>query len=231
MGRTLMSPAELNMSRRVALFFLEGGLSSYRAVADALGVDHTTIRSWDRARDVDGSPAPVRFDRHESEGAAWDEADAVAKQQVRAGRRAAARGPDIKVALLGPECAPDEQPAPPKYRRRRARRIGPMLKAFLAERVADVGAAVAAADFVARRSREDQELDDEGYFAWDTPALRGRVKLIVDDAGATGIRTRAIVSRLPPAYDENEPIFILEFEFALRAWAFVQTADGFWRSS
>lgn len=228
MGRTLQVPGEMASMRLLALFLLEGDLSSYRAVADALStrdmrIDHTTIRLWDKQKNADGTPRAVYFDRHHSMGENWELGIAMEKQAARARRRAAERGDepasgdraDLPQAASPTLADADVQGLSAPRRRNRARKIGPRLQRFLD------GAPEP-------RAKRDPFAERT---AWATPELRERVALILEASGSAGISTAQFLERLPEAFSEVDAEFVADIERVLVTWGVARRVDNRWHHS
>ena len=206
MARRLMSPTQMRELREKALRLYEGGASSHRAIGAVLGVAHTTVLRWVRAQRSDGSPPPVRFDRHETGGYKWDASAATEQQQVRRRRRQTAAG---TVVALREEHAAAVLQTPPS--RRRPRRQGAELTDYVR--------------FGALRVKNTDRLDRH---QWATPRVRHAIALIIAGAGNAGVRTMQVLVRLPSAFHDDSAEFCAEFECVLVLLGYARRADGRW---
>ena len=132
MARPLMSPKAMLERRQEAMKLLDKGLASYRAVADELGVHHSSVRTWWLTRAEDGSAPAVKFSRHGNPEHAWDEAAANERQAARAARVAPAldtqRTKQQRARRVANAAPSVTKGGATKQRKQRMREMGPTLR-------------------------------------------------------------------------------------------------------
>lgn len=228
MARPLMSPEAMQIRRDTAVFLLEGDATSVRAVAEFVKAHPSSVHAWKKAQVADGVAAAVVFDRHRTNGAAWNEADALEMQANRAARRArsvrwADTTPIVETAVVVADAL---EIGPPRFKRKRARRMGDRLREKLGLPDLDrpVSASAPALDEHAERA------------GWAVPTLRMRVAgLLMHDAlslGRGGLTTAQLRERLGAAFQETEEDdgdFNEQFDEAMRRFGFDRAGDGRWQ--
>lgn len=228
MARPLMSPEDMQIRRDTAVFLLEGGATSVRAVAEFVKAHPSSVHGWKKAQEADGIAAEVVFDRHRTKGAAWNEGDALEKQAKRAARRAQKEAATNAAPIVDTiDVVVDAlEIGPPRFKRNRARRMGDRLREKLG-----------LPDLDRPFSTSAPALDEHAErAAWAVPALRMRVAgLLMHDAlslGRGGLTTAQLRARLGAAFqesDEDDGDFNEQFDEALRRFGFARASDGRWQ--
>jgi hypothetical protein len=231
-----MSPDEMQKRRVTALRLLEGGKSSLRAVAAAVGAHHSSVRAWRLEAERTGAVPELRFDRHGTGGSVWDDDDALKRQVVRAARVARRAGRDrrpavpLKTGALD-ALASDALSESNRWRRARkprARVMGPRLRRHLGLPVIIVEDAEIVASPAVAQSTEPP------IPAWVGPTLRTKISAVLAHwAGARGMPIRALRAHLGAAFevDDSDPdswYVDAVLERVLPDWGFVQTAERRW---
>ncbi len=234
--------------RAEALRLLEGGASSLRAVAAAVGAHHSSVRAWRLEAERTGEVPPVKFDRHGTRGTGWDDDDALKRQAVRAVRleRRTGRKPRAASADAGER---DEESSSPSdaerwrpRRKPRARIMGPLLRERLGlpeMSVDDNETTVTPASMVpvTPASMVPVTPAQPSLPDWAVPALRTKITaLLALWGGAQGLTIRALRERLGPAFeiDDSDPesrLVDASLAWLLPHWGFVEAGEKRWRVS
>jgi hypothetical protein len=237
MARLLMSPEDMQARRLRALELFEGGESSLRAVAAAVGAHHSSVSDWYKEAKRTGELPEPKFDRHATGGDSWDDERAIRRQAVRAVRMKRGAGPERSALAYGASAAskegvpvPDDVDAWRPRRKRRARIMGAALRRYLGLS-ADV-------DEYVERSTADRRpvVDEEPFFAlWAVPPLRTKIRAILEHAGGgRGLTVHELRRKLGDAFeiDNTDPEswkVDSVLERLLPHWGFEETGDRFWR--
>lgn len=226
--------------RALALRLLEGGASSLRAVAAAVGAHHSSVRAWRLEAERTGEVPPVKFDRHGTRGTGWDDDDALKRQAVRAVRLERRTGRKPRAASVnagkrdaeGASSPSDAERWRPR-RKPRARIMGPRLRDRLGLPelfVDDNETTVTPASMVPVMPAQPSLPD------WAVPPLRTKISaMLAHWGGAQGLTIRALRQHLGPAFeiddsDSESRLVDASLAWLLPHWGFVETGEQRWRA-
>lgn len=236
MARLLMSPEDMQARRLKALELFEGGESSLRAVAAAVGAHHSSVSDWYQEAKRTGALSEPKFDRHATGGDSWDDEAAMRRQAVRAARKKRGEGPPRIAAVREASALSKQGVKTPDHvdgwrprRKPRARIMGDELRRYLGL-PADVDEQVEPST-----TERPPVADDEPFFAeWAMPSLRTKIRVALEHAGGSrGLTIHGLRRQLGDAFavddndaDSREVDAVLQR--LLPHWGFVQSGERYW---